>query len=231
MTIDQAITNPIDQAITNPIGVTTFGSAIIRVKPDVAALHFDVRSGINKHPSEAFREARENAKRVRAYLAGAGLSEFGSSRVNLSPVWDYKGKQDKFRGFSATITFGLKLRDLDRLDEVLSGVVDAGVNIIESVDFQTSRLKELRAEARKKAIRAAREKAGIYCAEAGVEVGKVVHIEDANPDQLRGREGHRSGENFETAQAHTGDDEEPGALEPGQIMVGAAVIVAFKLKD
>jgi hypothetical protein len=45
-------------------------------------------------------------------------------------------------------------------------------------------LKELRADARKQAVVAAREKAELYCREAGVAVGKVIAIEDSNPDQL-----------------------------------------------
>ena len=47
----------------------------------------------------------------------------------------------------------------------------AGANELTSVTFQTTRLKEVRADARRRAVAAAREKAELYCSAAGVSAG------------------------------------------------------------
>jgi uncharacterized protein YggE len=112
---------------------------------------------------------------------------------------------------------------LDRMEDVLSGIVDAGVNEIESVDFQTTRLKEVRADARRRAIDAAHEKAENYCTAAGVNLGKIIHIEDVNPDTLHGREGHV------TREIQPDDTGEVQVFDPGSITVGAAVSLAFEI--
>lgn len=117
------------------------------------------------------------------------------------------------------------LRQLEKMEDVLAGIVDAGVNEVNGVDFQTTRLKELRAEARRRAVTAAREKAENYCNAAGVNLGKILHIEDVNPDVLCGREGHVIGE------IQPDDSGEMQAFDPGSITVGAAVIIAYKIEQ
>ena len=70
-----------------------------------------------------------------------------------------------------------------------------------------------------------REKAQIYCEAAGVHLGNVLHIEDLNPDTLRGSEGH-------VIREPQIDDEGPmRAFDPGSIVIGAAVQVAFRMSE
>ncbi len=210
------------QSIPNPFGINTFGSALMRVEPDIASLKFTV-SRLEQQPEEAFQQARREAKAVSAYLSQANIKDFGSSRINLAQKFRYSGGENHFLGYSAQIAFHVLLHDLDRMEEVLIGVIEAGANEINSVEFQTSRLKELRAEVRRRAVEAAREKAQIYCGAAGVALGSVIHIEDINPDQLRGQEGHQLQE------AQLDDEGELQAFNPGSISVGGAVLIAFEL--
>jgi uncharacterized protein YggE len=204
----------------NPHGITVFGSSIIRVEPDIAQLSFTV-SQVKDHPKQAFQKARTVAERVHEFLHDARIEEVQSSRIQLSEEIRYVSGEHQFLGYSAKINFNVLLYELDRMEEILSGVVDAGANRINSVNFQTTRLKELRAEARKRAVAAAREKAELYCEAAGVQLGRVLQIEDLNPDKLRGYEGH-------TMREMTADDE--GAIKafnPGSILVGGAVSIVL----
>ena len=154
----------------------------------------------------------------------AKVGEVGTSRVNISQSFRLVNGERKFIGYTAKIAFHVLLRQLDKMEDVLSGIIDAGVNEIASVDFQTTRLKELRAEARRRAVDAAREKAENYCGAAGVNLGKIIHIEDVNPDTLRGREGHV------TYEIQPDDNGEIRVFDPGSITIGAAVVIAFKLE-
>ena len=213
-----------DQAIRNPFGVSAFGSAIVRVAPDTVSIKFAVKRTA-QHPKNAFQEVRAASWAVQAYLKKAKLTEFGSSQVSLEPTFKYTGGEQLFVGYTAKVGFVVRLKKLLRVEEITAGVIDAGVNELQAVEFQTSRLKEIRADARRAAIAAAREKADLYCRAAGVSLGSVIHIEDVNPDTLRHREGHVIGE--------MQSDNEHGAsvFDPGCIVEGAAVIVGFTISS
>lgn len=143
---------------------------------------------------------------------------------NLSQSFRYIGTEEKFLGYNASISFNIRLQDLNRLGEILTGIVEAGANRIENVDFQTSRLKELRAEVRRRAVDGGREKAENYCKAAGIMLGSVIHIEDINPEALRGQEGHVARE------LQSDNEEDTSALDPSRIAIGAAVLVAFEIQ-
>jgi uncharacterized protein YggE len=206
-------------------GVKVFGSAVLRVEPDVASLHFAVARQA-KQPKDAFRDTHQAAKGIRAYLSQAGAGDVAASRISLSRVYEYVNQRQQATGYSAKVSFNVLLTNLDRMEEILTGVVDAGANEIGAVEFRTTRLKEYRAEARRRAVAAAREKAEIYCRAAGVALGSVVSLEDVHPEALRGTgEGHTSNE------APSDDAGPERALAPGSIVVGAAVSVVFALAE
>jgi uncharacterized protein YggE len=206
-------------------GIKVFGSAILRVEPDVASLQFAV-SRQAKKPRDAFHETHQAVKAVRTYLVQVGAGDVAASRINLSRTSEYSGGKQHYTGYAARVSFNVLLSDLDRVEEVLIGVVDAGANEIGSVEFRTSRLKEHRAEARRRAVVAAREKAENYCRAAGVSLGAVVSLEDVNPNVLHGSgEGHTS-RDFDVPSDEMGAER---ALSPGSIVVGAAVTLVYAL--
>jgi uncharacterized protein len=204
-------------------GVKVFGSAVLRVEPDVASLQFSVGRQAKK-PKDALRETRDAARDVRTYLGQAGVIDVAASRITLSQAFEYSGGKQHPTGYRAKVSFNVLLSELDRMEDVLVGVVEAGANEIDSVEFRTSRLKEFRAEARRGAVAAACEKAEIYCRAAGVSLGAVVLVEDVNPEAVRG-----SGEGHTSNEAPSDDASPERALAPGSIVVGAAVSITFAL--
>ncbi len=206
-------------------GVKVFGSAVLRVEPDVASLHFSVGRKAKK-PRDAFHDTRQAVRAVRTYLDQAGVGEVAASRITLSQTFEHVGGKSTPTGYFARVSLNVLLTNLDRMEEVLVGVVDAGANEIGSVEFRTTRLKEHRAEARRRAVAAAREKAEIYCRAAGVSLGSVLAIEDINPEVLRG-----TGEGHTSSEAPSDDAGPERALAPGSIVVGAAVSIRFAIGD
>jgi uncharacterized protein YggE len=204
-------------------GVKVFGSAVIRVEPDVVSLHFSVGRKA-KLPKDAFRETHQAVRGVRAYLGQVGLGEVAASRITLAQTFEYNAGKQQATGYLARVSFNALLTNLDRMEEVLTGVIDAGANEIGSVEFRTTRLKDYRAEARRRAVAAAHEKAEIYCHAAGVSLGTVLSIEDVNPDVVRG-----SGEGQTSSEAPSDDTGPARALAPGSIVVAAAVSIVFAI--
>ena len=211
------------QAIRTPFGVTVFGSAISRIAPDLASLKVSV-SRLEQKPADAFARARQGSQAVQECLRKARISEFGASRITLAQKHRFIGNEMKFLGYEAKVSFHVVLTELDRVEELLTALVTAGANEVDSVSFETTRLKEVRSEARRRAVAAAFDKAVNYCAAAGVSLGAVLHIEDVNPTVLQGREGHVRTE------PQIDDDEGTRAFDPSSISVGAAVFVAYEIR-
>jgi uncharacterized protein len=213
------------QSIRNPGSINVFGSFLVRAEPDFAVLTFDVQH-VSEQPARAFSEVRDGVEKVRRFLTQSGVAsaDVQTARVTLEAAISGYGADAKFIGHRAKLGFGVTARDLDALEPLLVGILDAGASVIHGVRFETSRLRELRAEARRGAIEAARRKAEIYASAAGVKLGAVLHIEDANPENVA-RRGHQADADL------TSFEEDParGAARAGALTIAAAAMVAFAI--
>lgn len=209
------------QSISTPWGVSVFGAASVATAPDLVRLHLACHQN-HPTPAAAFAATREAATAIRAALRGRGVADehISTSRLTLRTSWRSSSNGRVFDGYDCTVTFVAEVRDIDAFEQVLIDAVDAGANSVESVEFDVAAKKELRAQARREAVNAAREKAVLYAEAAGVRLGAVVHIEDVDAEQLQNTyRGHSSGYS-------SGIDND---LTPGQITVQAAVLVGFGL--
>ena len=212
------------QAIPSPFGVTAFGSAVSKVAPDTASITCAV-SRLEQKPDRAFAEARKGAQSVQACLSKLKVSDSGASRITLEQRYRFTTGEHKFVGYEARVGFRVQVPDLDLVEQIVCALVEAGANEIQQVSFETKRLKDVRQEVRRLAVIAAREKAENYCRAAGVTLGRVLHIEDVNPDVLQSRgSGHVGG-----ATLGTDDDVYGRAFDPSTIQVNAAVFVAYEI--
>lgn len=160
--------------------------------------------------------------RVREVLRANGIPDrdVATSRLDLASTWNY-GTERKFLGYECTAAFAIALRELDKLEELLIAVVDAGANQVDGVDFDVTAKPTLRAQARTAAVIAAREKATLYADAAGVRLGPVIHIKDVDSDALENQGGgHARG---------GGDGSGSGDLSPGKIAVKAGALIGFAL--
>jgi len=212
-------------AIEHPFGISVFGSTLLRVPPDSATVRAAI-TRLEEKPSDAFAKARKAEQAVSAFLRKAPVKESGLSKISLSQTYRLVNNERRPIGYTARIGLTVVVSQLDQIERVLSGLVDAGADEITATEFHTVKLKELRARACELAVNAAREKAGIYAAAAKVAVGDVLHIQDINPNVLR-QEFHAV---RGVAQQELVDDEpEQDSLDPSAIQVGAAVMVAYRI--
>jgi uncharacterized protein len=160
-------------------GVTVVGSSVIRVSPDSVSIVAAV-SRMEAEPKEAFSNARAAANAVEEFLKSEGIRSFSSSRITLAQEirLGHGDMRNPAMGYKARIGFNIKLTDLDRVGELVSGLIAAGANELAAVNYQTSLLKETRNDARREAIAAAKEKAELYSHEAALTIGRVLAINE-----------------------------------------------------
>ncbi len=216
----------VTQSISRAQGVNAFGSCLLRATPD----HVSVRFAVNRiavHPRDAFEVTRVAAHAVRACVRALGIAEadVAASDTSLSEAFEGDYQHRKKVGYQGSVRFHVILRDLATLEPLLSGVVDAGADTITSVHAKTSRLKELRREARARAVRSARAKAEELAVAAGATLGAVLHLEDVNPEDLS-RRSHAPDIDLTE---HDQDGVAPTAHDPGSITIAAAVMGCFAL--
>ena len=102
-------------------------------------------------------------------------SDYKTQRVSLNPQYDYEKKK---HNYNATQTIEILLRDLSKYDELMVGLVDQGINRIDAVTFQSSKLALYQSEARKLAMKEAKMKAEDYVSVLGQKVGRAMTISD-----------------------------------------------------
>jgi uncharacterized protein YggE len=218
----------INQSIDRPIGINVYGSDVLRAEPDRAEVDLAVVR-IAPVASTAFAETRKAVDAVRQALRKAGIpdTDVEAGRVELTTAYEGFGPAAKFLGYRSSVAFRFVVRKLDGIEQTLSNAVDAGANQVQRVRYQTTKLRDLRAEARQHAVEAARRKAEIYCEAAGVRLGHVIHIEDVNPDRVMGL--YRGSAHSETPSPEEDEESVPSGLQPGSLVVEAAVMLTYAL--
>lgn len=215
-------------SITRPAGVHVFGSHILRTEPDRAEVDLGIIH-LAQTPAAAFEQSGKAARAVRAALKATGIpdADIEVSRVNLETAYE-RYPATKFLGYRSTVSLRFGLTRLESVEQVITSAVDAGANEVQRVRYQSSKLRELRAEARRKAVEAARRKAEIYCEASSVRLGPVLDIEDVNPGVAAYRAGVSHGVAEAAAEAVI-DEEVSSGLKPGSLVISAAVEITFNI--
>jgi uncharacterized protein YggE len=215
----------ISQSIHRPAGINVYGSYLVRVDPDFAILDFSVNA-TEATARLAFARAREAAAAVRGYLGTANIpdADVRTSQMSLEQAYEYQGGQNRAIGFAARIGFQVMMEVLDRVELFLAGVVEAGANRVDRVAFRTSRMREIRADARRQAFGQAKAKAELFAAAAGVKLGHVLHVEDVNPE-----DGGRRHSSYVPDLDLSEEESVRAPANPGSIVVNAAVMACFSI--
>lgn len=210
---------------SEPALVSVNGEHTIKVAPDEAEVSFMVSTKL-KDPREAQRTNEAIVAKALAYLKEQGLpsNEVRTTRISLYPYTEYVNDKERRNLYMAQQSVTFKLTDLDKLAGILSGLVGQGVNNIQNVEFKVSNIKELRAEARVKAVQNARSKAESLAEALGQKIGKAYQITDNSSDNGGPQPYMYRGVALE---AKTADAS--ASIAPGEISVEAQVHARFYL--
>lgn len=214
----------VHQAIQHPQGVTTFGSHTIGVEPDRAVASFSV-ARIADNPEQAFEQVEMARATVGSVLDHFKIPANGItvSRTSIELAHEGYGENRKTVGYRAQLDYSIVIDDLSCITTFVTALVKAGARSIRSVTYTTSKLRELRRQAREAAFASARVKAETYASAAGLRVGRALHIEDVDPSSLRSG-GHGADVDLTV-------HDEVGSATSGSITVAGAVLVCFALVD
>jgi uncharacterized protein YggE len=215
--------------------VTVSGEAEVRIMPDEVVLRLGVESSDKDLPTAK----QQNDQIVAKVLALAKQYAIPPEHVqtdylNIEPRYNDGYTQREFVGYFVHKTIVITLRDLTKFEDLLSDLLESGVNYVHSIDFRTTDLRKYRDEARELALQAAREKAGAMAAALDQKLGEPRSIqEEANnwwSGYGSGWWGSWGGMTQNVVQEVGGNYASfDNSLAPGQISVTARVAVSFSM--
>lgn len=207
--------------------ITVTGEAEINVAPDEVVFDVSVQS-INKDLRQAKSQTDERLKKLMDLTRKYKISpqDVQTDYIKLEPRYRGGDESRLFIGYSVRKDLVFKLRDVTQAESLLSEVIESGVTRINSIRFQTSRLRTYRDQARSLAIKAAQEKAIALTREIGQTIGKAYSIEEEVPER-----GYASQNVMANTTSTVGSDsvDTEGTLSLGQIKINARVTVRFEL--
>jgi uncharacterized protein len=156
--------------------INVSGEGKVMVMPDQAVVTIGVVN-TGADAAEVKKKNDETTAAVVKYLKSIKLpeSDYQTQRVNLHRNYDYTKKK---YSYVASQTMSITLKDISKYDSMMMGLMDAGINDIQGVEFKTSKLSQYESEARVKAIENARQKANDYAGALGVKVGAPLLVTD-----------------------------------------------------
>ncbi|MEH6657104.1 SIMPL domain-containing protein [Leeuwenhoekiella marinoflava] len=207
------------QQIQPTVNVTGEGK-VIAVPDEVT-----IRMGVQTEGKDAKTVKTENdasVDKVLDYLLKMNIpqNQVQTEYVNLNKNYDYNTKTYSYK---ASQTISVKLKDLSKYDKVMSGLVSSGINTINGIEFSSSKMEAYEAEARKKAVADAKEKAKEYAGVLGQNIGKALMIAE------QGTSAPQPQPMYKMAMAEM--DSTQRTLAPGELTITSKIQVSFELLE
>ena len=157
--------------------INVSGEGKIKITPDQVAIAVTVESkGVKAADVKIDNDTKIDAVLKFVKKMGIESKDFQTQMVYLNDQFDY---QKKKHNYVATQTLNILLRDITKYDVLMEGLLDAGVNNIGGITFKSSKFDSYKSEARKIAMKDAKQKADDFVAVlAGQKVGKAFTIND-----------------------------------------------------
>lgn len=159
--------------------ITVLGEGAVSAVPDIAQVRVGVTSDAGT-AAEALASNSAAMSEVLARLLAEGVEErdLQTATLELGPRYvDRSGGEPGVAGYSARNILMVRVRELDRLGEILDAVAENGANTFEGVSFDMADPQPLRDAALRQAVADARRKAELLAEEAGVTLGPVQAID------------------------------------------------------
>lgn len=196
--------------------------------PDVAQFTFSVITQGGKELGKLQGENTEKTNRAIEFVKDQGVEDkdIKTQTYNVDPRYQYfscprslSGETEpcpppEIVGYTVTQTVQVRIRDFEKIGDILSGVVENGANSVSQLSFTVDDPEERQSEARAQAIGKAREKAEAVAAAGGFRVGRLLSIQEGGYYPFPVFDYARGGAFAETApQALPAPSIEPGSQE------------------
>ena len=177
---------------------------------------------------------------ILAYLEGEGVEDkdIKTQYYNLNPKYRYEERvcssnsywppgEPVIDGYEVSQTVTVKVRDLDTAGDLISGAGERGATNISSLQFTIDDETVLKAEARKKAIADAKEKASELAEDLGVHITRMVGFYENEDGQYPM---YNAGYGGDMAMNESFDMKSAPAMPRGENSITSNVTITYEVK-
>jgi hypothetical protein len=177
LTISQAL--DIKEKLKPQKTITFSGQGKVIGIPDVAEITFSVTTG-KETTKEAITENTQKMNGVVKFIKDSGVDEkdIKTQSYSLSPRYDWIEGKRVFRGYELISTLAVKIRNLEKISEIIDGAILRGANQVGDIQFVIDNPEKLKQEAMKEAIKNAKERAQSIATISGLKIGKIVNFSE-----------------------------------------------------
>ncbi len=160
-----------------PGTISVAGTGTVTTEPDTATTTFGVITQGATAKEAMSRNSQEMAKVIEALKrAGIASKDLQTQYVSLDPRYDNQGRE--IRGYNATNSVSVTVRDLAQVGSVIDSAIAAGANNLSGPSLSREDRDKLYNDALEKAVADAKEKADVLARAAGVAVGPVQSVSE-----------------------------------------------------
>lgn len=207
--------------------ITVNSSEKVNVVPDIAEVVYSVQTE-GTDAAGCQQQNTQDVNKVVELLTSLGVEE-GSIQTTgyyMNPRYDWSNDTRKLIGYEAATTLTVSDLLIDRLGDILTQSVNAGINNIQSISYLSSKYDESYQEALRLSIEAARTKAEAMAAAAGCQLGDITDLrEQSSYSQARYTDNSLMEKTNLSAAADTGSV----TIMPGELEVEALITVEYQL--
>ncbi len=179
--------------IAYPLSITTrsvsgelavVGEGKIDIVPDLATTDLGITINNAKTVEDTQNQINEVNNKIVEGLTNLGIKkeDIKTSNYSINPNYDFqRNPAGSITGYNGNVTISVKVRDTEKLPEVIATATKAGANQIIGTNYSVDKPEKYREEAREKAIQNAKDQAEKIAGNLGIRLGKIVNIvESAN---------------------------------------------------
>lgn len=159
--------------------ISVAGEGKVVAKPDIGQVSLSVISDAAT-VAAAQKDNTDKMNKITKAMKEAGIKEedLKTTSYNISPRYQYSVGKSTIIGYEVSQTLEVKIRNLDKVGDILGKAAAAGANQVGALNFTFDDPEKLNSEARQKAITQAKQKAKDLASGLGVGLGKVVSFSE-----------------------------------------------------
>ncbi len=198
------------------------GEGKVNVIPDIVVVNLGVSANgatvkqVQDQINTNINKVTEGVKKL-----GVDSKDIQTSNYNINPNIDYTAGQ-KINGYTANTNLTIKVRDLNKVNEVIDSATQNGANQVGGITFDASDKTKAENEARQKAIQDAKSKAEQAAKIAGFSLGRLINYQEGfnNPPRP-----------YLTAPSAVGTLEKADtSIEPGSSEITISVTLSYEIR-
>lgn len=204
------------------------GEGKVTVTPDIAKINLGIQDS-----GQILKQVQDNVNKksqtLITTLKSLGISDKDIKTTNYSlyPQYDFGSQTQRITGYQVSINYEVTIKNLDKVNDVLVAVTSSGANMIGQVTFEVNDVtqKEKLQEARVMAVKEAKEKAQGLAGAAGINLGKIININEStnSPRPIMFGVPVASGGMMEKSVAQPN-------IQPGTTDIDVTVLISFEVR-